>query len=75
MFSNGCEAMDWVESNCKRCAKYDHASIENTTCEFSNKVVLGVFGEAPSKEEGLEYNCTGDPRTECSQIIFPTAGE
>lgn len=68
MFSNGTEAMGWVYRNCERCKKYDPESMDNTTCEFSNRVVMGCFGEAPTKEEGRAFNCTGDPTTVCSQI-------
>lgn len=70
MFSNGADAMDWIHINCERCAKYDKASVQNTRCAFSNKVALGLFGAAPSKEEGAAYNCTGDPSTQCSQLVL-----
>jgi hypothetical protein len=69
MFSCGTDAMQWVSNNCEQCSKYDAESLDKTTCEFSSRVVMGCFGGAPSKEEGLEYNCTGDPRTVCSKLV------
>lgn len=69
-FSCGTEAADWMHNNCERCSKYCREDVDKTECDFSNKVAMGFFGAGPSKEEAEKYNCTGDPRTECSQIIL-----
>ena len=69
MFSCGTEALDGMANNCERCALYDAGSAEKTKCDFSNKIAMGCFGAAPSKEEGAEYNCTGDPSTVCSKLV------
>lgn len=69
MFSNGTEAMIWMENNCYQCKRFDPESAEDTECEFANKLDLGFLGEEPTEEEGKPYNCTGDPSTECSQRI------
>ncbi len=73
MFSCGTEAMDWISNNCERCAKYNRESAADTECEFSNKLGMGFFGEAPTPEEGAAYNCNGDPKTKCSQLIALSA--
>ena len=70
MFSCGTEAMDWISLNCERCTKYDADSMADTTCDFSNKIALGFFGVAPTKEEGKPYNCDGNPSSICSQIVL-----
>lgn len=68
VFSCGTQAIDWVENNCANCKKYDADSAENTTCEFSNKVVMGCFGEAPSIEEFKQYGFNKKPNFKCNQI-------
>ena len=43
IFSNGTEAYDWIENNCRNCSQYgeDH---ESTACPMAKEIDLGFIG-------------------------------
>jgi len=50
MFSNGTEAMIWMERNCERCWKYDPTKdYEKSRCKIEASISLGFVGSRLSK--------------------------
>ena len=70
VFSCGTDAMDWIEKNCMHCKLFDQESMEDTECEFSNKLHLGFFGLGPSIEEFEEYGYDGNVQFDCSKLLI-----
>jgi len=61
-FSNGTEFMDWQESNCNKCVKYETESgkEEDAKCKLAFHLDLGtIIGNIPlwaAKDIGCKYN-------------------
>lgn len=54
-FSNGTQALDWYESNCYRCKKYDEPGrLEDMTCDINRELVRTYYGDGSVSKEIAE---------------------